>query len=352
MKMHRARFGSMCAQAMSVCALAFALNSGAATADMTPTTGVNVQIIGGVTDVPTFLDQQFPPPNVDASSLASVSRSANGSDGSTVGASATAFADFGTLGVSASGGGSTPPANSRSVSSASTLASAFWDDFLTAIPNPDSLLVPGAPVSATLTLDLRFDNSILAINNAQGEFAYDLFAGIVSTDPVTGVQSSSTLFDDCFVVGDSAFDFCDVGSNRIDVPGNTDGPLTVQLAPVSLPLAILQPFELGVGLFVEGQCNAGPNDTAISSCSFDADAFHTSTATLQPQGDFTLVAASGHDYSAITTPPGSVPEPGTLALIGGALVPLALSRRRQRRTGACRSRVSDDFGGRETRLRP
>ena len=330
MRMHRPRLGSMCAQTISLCALALVGISGVANADMTPTTGVNVQITGGVTDVPTFQDQQFPPPNVNASSLASVSRSANGSDGSTVGGSATAFADFGTLGVSATGGGSTPPANSRSVASASALASAFWDDFLTAIPNPDGLLVPGAPVTATLTLDLHFDNSILAINNAEGGFAYDLFAGIVSTDPVTGVQSSSTLFDDCFVLGDAVFDFCDVGSTRIGMPGNTDGPLTVQLAPVSLPLAILQPFELGVGLFVQGQCNVGPNDTAISSCSFDGDAMHTSTTTLQPLGDFTLVAASGHDYSSITTPPGSVPEPGTLALILGGLVPAALWSRRRR----------------------
>jgi len=121
-----------------------------------------------------------------------------------------------------------------------------------------------------------------------------------------------------------------VGSNRIGIPGDTDGPLAVQLAPVSLPLAILQPFELGVGLFVEGECNVGPNDTAISSCSFDGDALHTSTATLQPLGDFTLVAASGHDYSAPVTPPASAPEPGTLALVVSGLVPAALSLRRRK----------------------
>jgi len=328
MKIHLSRFSGLCAA--SACVLVLVAGTGAARADMTPTTGVNVQVIGGTTDVATFQDQQFPPPNVDAPSSASVSRGANGSDGSTVAGSAAAFADFGTLGVSASGAGSTPPANSRSDASASTLASGFWDDFLKAVPNPDSLLVPGAPVTATLTLDLHFENSLLAINNAEGGFAYDLFAGIVSTDPVTGVRSSSTVLDDCFVVGDSVFNFCDVGSNRIGIPGNTDGPLTVQLAPVSLPLAILQPFELGVGLFVEGECNVGPNDTAISSCSFDGDALHTSTATLQPLGDFTLVAASGHDYSAPVTPPASAPEPGTLALVVSGLVPAALSLRRRK----------------------
>lgn len=323
MRIHRSRFSSA-----SVCALVWIMLSGVASADMTPTTGVGVQVIVGATDVTTSQHQEFPPPNVGTSSSASVSGNANGSDGSTAGGSASAFADFGTLGVSGSGGGSTPPGNSRSVGSVSTLASAFWDDFLTAVPNPDSLLVPGAPVTATLTLDLHFDNSLLAINNASGGFAYDLFAGIVSTDPVTGVQSSSTLFDDCFVLGDSFSDFCDVGSNRVGMPGNTDGPLSVHLAPVSLPLAILQPFELGVGLFMQGQCSAGPNDTAISSCSFDADALHTSTTTLQPQGDFTLVAASGHDYSTVTPPPQGVPEPGTSALLACALAVLALSLRR------------------------
>ncbi len=333
--MHRSRFSGTCVRVTSICALAVGFTSGFANADMAPTTGVGVQVIVGATDVTTSQNQQFPPPNVNTPSSAFVSGDINGSDGSTAGASAAAFADFGTLGVSATGGGSTPPGNSRSVGSASTLASAFWDDFLTAIPNPDSLLVPGAPVTATLTLDLHFDNSLLAINNANGGFAYDLFAGIVSIDPVTGVQSSSTLFDDCFVLGDSPFDFCDVGSTRIDMPGNTNGPLTLQLAPITLPLAILQPFELGVGLFVEGQCGAGPNDTAISSCSFGADALHTSTATLQPLGDFTLVAASGHDYSLSVTPPsGSVPEPGSLALVVSALLPAALSLRRRQRERA------------------
>lgn len=334
MRIDLSRFSSNRGLASSICVFVLAAGSGAAHADMTPTTGVNVQVIVGATDATTSQDQPSIT-NANAPSSASVNRNVAGSDGSTGGASAAAFADFGTLGVSGTGGGSTPPAMTRADGFGAALASAFWDDFLTAVPNPDSLLVPGAPVTATLTLDLHFDNSLLALNNATGFFNYEIFAGLVPIDPVTGARSDSiTLLDDCLVV-DPDHRSCTVGSQLVDIPGNTNGqPLTIQFAPIDLPIAIGQPFELGVGLSFEGQCSAGPNDTAISSCSFGGDALHTSTTTLQPVGDFTLVAASGHDYASPTPPPGSIPEPGTLALIACGLVPVALSLRRQRRKDA------------------
>src|SRR6185437_7035672 len=164
-------------------------------------------------------------------------------------------------------------------------------------------------VTANLTLGLDFENSLLALDNATGFFSYELSALLVTIDPVTGVRTSfDTLLDDCFVA-DPDLNSCGIGSQRIGIPGNTSGqPLSVQLAPVALSVAILQPFELSVSLDFNGQCTAAPDDTAVSSCSFDGNALHTSTATLQPLGDFTLVAASGHDYSQpTTTPPGSVP---------------------------------------------
>lgn len=328
MSIHRSRLDGRCVRAASICVVAVAAGSGAAYADMTPTTGVDVQATAATTGGVLQDQQNFTNPNT--SSSASVSRSVAGGDGSTAGASASAFADFGTLGVSGSGGGSTPPANPRTGASGSTLASAFWDDFLTAMPNPDSLLVPGTPVTATLTMDLHFDNSLLALNNGTGFFSYEIFAGLVPIDPVTGARSNAiTVLDDCLVVDPDHRD-CTVGSRLVDIGANTgDQALTIQFAPVALPIAILQPFELGVGLVFDGECNIGPNDTAVSSCSYSGDALHTSIATLQPLGNFTLVAASGHDYAPVVTPPASAPEPGTLALIACGLVPLALSLRRR-----------------------
>jgi hypothetical protein len=336
MKSHHSRFSGIRVCVASASVFILAAGSGTVYADMTPLTGVDVQVVGGATGG-NFQDQQNST-NVDAPSLASVSKGVAGGDGSTAGASAAAFADFGTLGVGGTAGGAVPPATPAGVASGAALASAFWDDFLTAFPNPGSLLVPGTSVTADLSLGLDFQNSTLAINNANSFFAYELFAGIVLRDPVTGVQSSSTVLDDCFVFNDPDFNLCGRGSNRIDIPGNTNGqPLNIQFAPIALSLAILQPFELGVGLTFDGQCNTGPNDTAISSCSLDGDALHTSITTLQPLGGFTLVAASGHDYSLpITTPPGSVPEPGTLALIVSGLAPAALSLRARRKAQATR----------------
>jgi len=96
--------------APSICVFVLAASSGAAYADMTPTTGANVQVIVGATDATTSQDQQNAS-NVNAPSAASVSRNVAGSDGSVGGASASAFANFGTLGVSGTGGGSTRPAS-------------------------------------------------------------------------------------------------------------------------------------------------------------------------------------------------------------------------------------------------
>jgi len=334
MSIDRSPLSRTCGVVTSICALAFVTGSAPADADLLPFTSAFARVIVGAAGVATSQDEQNPT-NVGAASSATVNRSTNGIDGSTADGSASAVANFGTLGVGGSGSALTPSGSPIAGASNAVAAFAFWDDFLTAIPNAGSLLVPGAPVSATLTLGLDFTNSLLALDNANAFFSYDLSASLSLIDPVTGVRSNSIVLDDCFVSDPDLPNGCDVGAHVIGIPGNTSGSLATRIAPIALSLAILEPFELTVNLGFNGQCNAGPDDSAVSSCTFDGDALHTSTATLQPLGDFTLVAASGHDYAAAATPPssGSVPEPGSLALVVSALLPAVLSwRRRSRHT--------------------
>lgn len=326
-------FAFLCARAILLGAFVGVVGSGTAFADMIPTTSATVTAQTGGTAGAFFDIQQ----NINQPGPTSASVSvggAAGSDGSTSAASASAVANFGTLGVMGGGSGSTLPDISTTGVSSDSTASASWDDFLTAVPNAGSLLAPGAPVVANLSLDLSFTNTFAATNNGVGTFSYDVVIFFAPIDPVTGVPTSTLVVDDCLSFNpDPASNFCDAGSHFIGIPADTNRQqLTAQFDPIALQIAIGQPFELSVGVTFGGQCTSGPNPTAVSSCSFVGDALHTSNAFLQPLGDFSLIAASGHDYAPGTTPPGSVPEPTTLALILTVLMPAALWLRRRPRT--------------------
>jgi len=333
------RFAFLCARAIFLGAFVGVPGLGTAFAAMIPTTSATVTALTGGT-AGAFFDMQQNI-NQPGPTLASVSvGGAAGSDGSTSAASASAVANFGALGVMGGGSGSTPPIISTTGVSSDSTAFASWDDFFTAVPNGGSPLAPGAPVVANLNLDLSFTNTLEAINNAVGTFSYDVFIFFAPIDPVTGLPTNPLLIDDCLSFNpDPESNFCDAGSHFIGIPADTNGQhLTAQLGPIALQVAILQPFELSVGVTFEGQCTSGPNPTAVSSCTFVGDALHTSNAFLQPLGDFTLIAASGHVYAPGITPPGSVPEPASLALILTGLVPAALWLRRRptTRSGAAR----------------
>lgn len=315
MRIHLQRCRTLCVRVAAFCGLA--LIAGAAMAGPF-TEAIATVNTGGTGGVYSDTSSVTTP---GASSSASVAVGANtvGADGSHADASAAAFANFGTLGVAGSGNGLTPPATPTTGVDSGSLASAFWDDVLTPVPVAGSALSPGASVIADLLLDFRFSNSLSALTNADAFFNYEM----------TAFLGSTLVLDDCFVTDMDHNDLCDRGSLIIGMPGNTNGPLTMQLDAVALQLSMLQPFELSVGLSVFGNCGSGPDLTQFSSCSFDGDAFHTSNAFLQPTSDFVLVAASGHDYSRLTTS-NVVSEPGSvaLALLGLGLAGGAIARRR------------------------
>lgn len=71
-------------------------------------------------------------------------------------------------------------------------------------------------------------------------------------------------------------------------------------------------------------------DGAFASSSVTSDASHTGQFFLQPLGDFTLVTASGHDYSPTGVPSSSAPQPTAAMLVGLGAAILAVLRRPRR----------------------
>jgi hypothetical protein len=240
-------------------------------------------------------------------------------DGSHANASGAAFADFGNLGVAVGGTGTTPPLPLGGVSTIAE-TKALWDDTIT----PMGVFLPaGTPVTADLLLNLNFANVAQTFNAAMRGMSYELNAIITQ-------GHATTLVDDCFTINANSL-FCDPGSQRFGIPGNTDpGGITLELAPIPLSLAIDQPFELMVSLVGHGEAQSPDSDTFVGAYNFSGDALDTSEAFLQPLGDFTLVSESGHDYS-----PGAVngvPEPSSLALLFAGLLSAVRWRRSARST--------------------
>ena len=318
-------FTRICVWAAGLCGLVLIAAPGMAT----PVTGATVLVNTGGTGGAYSDTSTVTTPGASSAASASVGAATVGADGSHADASGAAFANFGTLGVAGSGNALTPPATPTTGVASDALASAFWDDALTPVPIAGSGLASGTQVIADLNLDLRFTNALFAFNNGTGFFHYEMVVAVGAT-----VVLSACLVTDPGNIEFIALNCPDgVQSTIVGIPANNNDPLTIQLASIALPLTILQPFELSASLVFDGQCTSGPNDTQFSSCVFDGDALHTSNAFLQPLGDFTLVAASGHDYS-LPAPPNGAPESGSLALMIAALVPAALSLRRRRATRA------------------
>jgi hypothetical protein len=85
------------------------------------------------------------------------------------------------------------------------------------------------------------------------------------------------------------------------------------------------PVIVGQLLVVASAAASAFEDGAFASESVTSFAFHTANFYLQPLDDFTLVSASGHDYSL---PVSTAPEPNSVLLVAGALSALLIVRRR------------------------
>jgi hypothetical protein len=95
---------------------------------------------------------------------------------------------------------------------------------------------------------------------------------------------------------------------------------------VEFVVTIGEQFGITGALAAEAIANASAVQPGDETSFLLADAFRTANFYFQPLDDFTLVAASGHDYSPPSTPT-AVPEPGSLTLFVG-IAALGTARRR------------------------
>lgn len=231
-------------------------------------------------------------------------------------ASASGFADFGTLGALAQAQTLVAASSSdlQGVGAASVaFMSASWTEYFT----PTSSVLPAGTRVRT-----RGSIGIEGVTDAEG-----------STAGVTGAIFSSFEFGAALSDVDNALSpllgLC-VTDEPEPTPGCTLFPSNVPFLferSVEFVVTIGEQFGITGALAAEAIANASavqPGDGATSFLL--ADAFRTANFYFQPLDDFTLVAASGHDYSPPT--PTAVPEPGSLTLLGLGIAALGAARRR------------------------
>jgi len=174
-------------------------------------------------------------------------------------------------------------------------------DFLLSIPNPFDFPVEGfPPLGAPIPLAARYFEAYALHDEEyveQGYRIYDsLFAGPIQSDIGNfSFLSSSFVFD-------PSLDF------------------TVQFIQLLFPDQPIV-YDVTLRLTAEAECDA-PNDV---QCVARANAF--SSASAKFTGDY--VSVGGSTYPGLQQEPSAVPEPGSLALLGGGLLVLAMSKVRR-----------------------
>jgi hypothetical protein len=206
---------------------------------------------------------------------------------------------------------------------------------------PESTLLPaGTPVTVlgTLAVSGTFDAEGVALGPSAGGLAMlQFFASqsVFRAAPDGSIDFTSSLGQTHICAGtliDGVPAGCSFGDGVFPVGGP---PLPFQTTSTfTADLVIGQIYALiGVlNIFVDANASVAdllgsPDSTASFTASLDA--LHTGHTFLDPLGDFSIVSASGHDYSSLAGPPGgppSVPGPGSAALLTTGLAMLCCAR--------------------------
>jgi len=220
-----------------------------------------------------------------------------------------ASASFGPLGASASGNALSTEGAASTFDVSST---AEWLDF--GVPT-SSTLPNGSAVS--LEVDMFLQGNTDLHGSIESNLPVAVFqSGVITFTGDSPTPQNSTLVGRLCGSTDLAAVYTPPGCGPIPLNAFFEGDLSVMIDLV-----------VGQSIGIEGQLEviaAGTASAAGGSLSGSADGTNAATFVLKPLDDFTLVTASGHDYS-------TAPEPGSLALGAVGLLgvgTLRVSRRR------------------------
>ncbi len=207
-------------------------------------------------------------------------------------ASATAIADFGALRLDAATSASAvgDPIRGAGSTSAAVIMEGAWTDYIS-VPPKLPLLRPGDPVQVAASLTLAgVSVSPPTIVHNGNVFGYALYQAATLV-----TQSTETLSALVVCVATS-----DLGDCSTIVPPIAPPPLVPfeHEEAATVNLIVGETYTLTTRLSITANAAAtGFLPDGSAGISLTADASNSAHTYLQPLGDFTIVSASGHDYS-------------------------------------------------------